>query len=447
MREQISSLIQPLLEQQYLQCATIAILHENHPSVFSFNSACSKDALLTDGDTLFEIGSITKLFTLLLLADLVKDEIIDLNSPLNTFLPNIPELRIGQKALITIRHLLWHEAGWRDPEIDWRQPDTFTRQLRDTFLAACLLQSEPGAQAAYSNIGYGLLGNILQQVTGTDYFQLLHTRIFHPLGMCDTVLTLSPHQRARLAPGHLADGTPTLAQNLDKDSPLLACGHLKSTANDMLLFMQAWVKGNDSAIGSIFAAAGKHLGWSSSLNGMLVEGGKTSGHLCFMFLDRAQQCGRLVLGDTSTFYTVSLCNSIGDLVEHGKNTPVALPQLLHAPFTGDPVWVGNYQLPADKIFSDWDTLEIGYDRGEWRMIGRSGKMIKESSCNLQPMSNTSVNLKGLDIEIDFKNGKLKLIPGATAKSILFSEPITCERIVEDAISPSAHAIESIRDAV
>ena len=428
MRENIDLLIQPFLDQGYIQCATVAILHGNQPSVFSYHRAASTETFLPDGDTLFEIGSITKLFTLLLLGDMVKDGLIALDAPLSVFLPAIPELGVGQKGLITIRHLLWHKAGWRDPAIDWRNPQTFTRQQRDAFLAACPLQSAPGAQAAYSNMGYGLLGNILAQVAGTDYFQLLQQRIFHPLGMCDTVLTLSPQQRARLAQGHLADGTCTPAQHLDNDSPLLACGHLKSTANDMLIFMQAWVNWQTSAIGSIFEAAEKQLGWSDNVNGVMVQGGKTFGYLCYMFLDRSRECGRLVLGDTSTFYVVSLCNAIGDLVEGGKYTPVALPQLLHAPFTGDPKWIGHYQIPADRIFSDWNTLEIRRDHGEWSMIGRSEQVIKESSKNLKPLSPTSFDLKGLDIEIVFENAHVKLLPGPTAKSMLFSEPIICQRI-------------------
>lgn len=189
-----------------------------------------------DGDTVFEIGSVTKVFTALLLADMVRKDEVKLDDPVAKYLP--AEVKVPGN--ITLEQLARHTSGLP------RMPDNFApkepknpyadytvKQLYDA-LAKIKLASDPGY--AYSNLGAGLLGHALALRAKTDYETLVRTRILEPLGMKDTSITLSKDQQTRLAAGHDAFRKP--ASNWDLPT-LAGAGALRSTANDMLNFLAA----------------------------------------------------------------------------------------------------------------------------------------------------------------------------------------------------------------
>jgi CubicO group peptidase (beta-lactamase class C family) len=104
------------------------------------------------------------------------------------------------------------------------------------FLARYQLTRDPGEKYEYSNLAVGLLGHALALRAGMSYEDLLRHRIFEPLGMSSTSITLSEAQKKRLAPGHSASLKPV--KNWDF-AALAGCGAVRSTANDMLKFLAA----------------------------------------------------------------------------------------------------------------------------------------------------------------------------------------------------------------
>jgi CubicO group peptidase (beta-lactamase class C family) len=104
------------------------------------------------------------------------------------------------------------------------------------FLARYQLTRDPGEKYEYSNLAVGLLGHALALKAGMSYEDLLRHRIFEPLGMSSTSITLSEAQKKRLAPGHSASLKPV--KNWDF-AALAGCGAVRSTANDMLKFLAA----------------------------------------------------------------------------------------------------------------------------------------------------------------------------------------------------------------
>ena len=194
-------------------------------------------------NTLFEIGSITKVFTTTLLADMHLAGDLNLDDPINKFLPEHGQLTCPGGADVTLRHLATHSSGLprlpsnlggegfndSNPYVHYSSQDLFA------WLRTCRLTSRPGTNTVYSNVGSGLLGELLARIGGTAYERLIAERILAPLGMRDTAISLSPEQRKRLATGH-SDGEPV--GNWDFQA-LAGAGALRSSIADMLRFLRA----------------------------------------------------------------------------------------------------------------------------------------------------------------------------------------------------------------
>ena len=200
------------------------------------------DTRTMDGDTVFEIGSITKVFTALLLTDMVERGEVKLDDPITKYLP--AEVKVPQHGdrPITLADLATHTSGLpripgnltaKDPANPYA--DYTAARLYD-FLASYKPVRDPGAQWEYSNLGTGLLGHILALRAGVDFETLVRTRITQPLKMQNTGIALSPTMKARMAVGH----NVSLAVVPAWDFQVLAgAGALRSTANDMDSFLDA----------------------------------------------------------------------------------------------------------------------------------------------------------------------------------------------------------------
>lgn len=270
-----------------------------------------------DGNTLFEIGSISKVFTSLLLANMALRGEVSLDDPVSKYLPagaRMPE-RNGKQ--ISFRDLAMHRSGL--PRLpDNMKPanplnpyaDYSEAQLLD-FLARHQLTRDIGSQFEYSNFGAGLLGYALARRAGTTYEALLKRRILIPLGMKDTAITLSAAQKRRFAPGFDATMQPTPAWDL----PTLAgAGAIRSSANDMLAFLGAAMGIRktplDKAFALMLAERGSGpsattqmgLGWivARGPHGELVlHDGGTGGFRSSLAYDPAKRRGVLVLANTA----------------------------------------------------------------------------------------------------------------------------------------------------
>jgi CubicO group peptidase (beta-lactamase class C family) len=199
-----------------------------------------------DPGTLFEIGSVTKTFTALALAQLTVRGAVGLDQPLRDLLPRditAPE-RGGE--VIKLRHLACHTSGLpRLPKgllpRGLFRSDPYagcTGELVMDGLRRTRLRSEPGTRFRYSNLGAGLLGLVLARHNGTDYDKLIQAEICRPLGMTDTRVMLDPGRTARLAAGHSRTGRPRPPWHL---TGLAGAGGLHSTVPDLLTLARAHI--------------------------------------------------------------------------------------------------------------------------------------------------------------------------------------------------------------
>ncbi len=196
-------------------------------------------------ETRFSIGSITKLFTKILVIQLMSEGKIKPADNLSQYLSGF-EPSIADK--VTIAHLLHHESGFLqyhdvpgfDPEHgSVNSASDFLPWLREEKLAF-----EPGTQAEYSNSGYVLLAAIIEKVTGENYAEALKSRIFNKLGMRNTGFLYKMKNLQGKAVGYLSNQPGPLADNLGFGLLGGGDGGIYSTCSDLLLFAQSLLHDN-----------------------------------------------------------------------------------------------------------------------------------------------------------------------------------------------------------
>ena len=268
-----------------------------------------------DRDTLFEIGSITKIFTALLLVEMAGRGELALDDPVEKLLPSgikVPE----RGRAITLMDLSNHRSGLpRLPSnfkpIYWSNPYAdYTVAALYEFLGEHKLRREVGTTYEYSNLGVGLLGHALALRAGKDYETNLRERVLAPLALNDTRVALSPEQAARLAPGHNRSLTPTP----NWDLPTLAgAGALRSSAADLLAFLSVCLGFSESSVApvvdktlaSLWPREGggyQALGWQVSGGGarqITWHAGGTGGYRSFIGMLRQQRTGVVVLSNAA----------------------------------------------------------------------------------------------------------------------------------------------------
>ncbi|WP_271576595.1 serine hydrolase [Bradyrhizobium sp. CCBAU 11361] len=194
-----------------------------------------------DRDTVFEIGSITKVFTALLLTEMVTRGEVALDDPVSKCLPGTVKMPDRNGKQITLLDLATYTSGLpRIPDGIPASGDNpyaaYTVEQLYAFLSSYTLHYDPGTHYEYSNLGFGLLGHALALRAGSSYEDLLVSRVCEPLGLRDTCISLSNSMRERLAQGHASNLKP--ASNWDIPT-LAGAGALRSTANDLVKFVKA----------------------------------------------------------------------------------------------------------------------------------------------------------------------------------------------------------------
>lgn len=200
------------------------------------------DAKPLDENTVYEIGSITKVFTGILLAEAVRRGEVALDDPISKHLPESVKTPKFNGKEITLLDLTTHSSSLPSIPDDFEPKDPlnpyagYTVEQMYGFLGRVKLEREIGSKFEYSNLGVGLLGHILSLKAKMSYEQLVTKRILKPLGMKDTAITFSPRMKSNLAHGHDASGN----QTSNWDLPTFAgAGALRSTASDMAKFVSA----------------------------------------------------------------------------------------------------------------------------------------------------------------------------------------------------------------
>jgi len=270
-----------------------------------------------DGDTVFEIGSITKVFTSLLLADMVERGEVRLDTPVADLLPKSVGVPSRNGRQITLLDLSTQSSGL--PRLPGNlRPADFTNPYADytadklyAFLSGYKLPRDPGEKYEYSNLGAGLLGHALARKAAMSYEELVRRRILEPLGMTSTSIALSDDRKKRLAAGYNAALRPV--KNWDFDA-LAGCGALRSTANDLLRFLAANLELTDTplrpamrrmrsirkptGIPNLEIAMAWHI-FTNFGHDLVWHNGGTAGYHSFIGFDPAAKKGVVILSNSA----------------------------------------------------------------------------------------------------------------------------------------------------
>lgn len=262
-----------------------------------------------DEQTIFEIGSITKLFTALLLTDMAQRGEVSLNTAVADLLPM--ETRVPDRGgvPITLAHLAMHTSGLpRLPDdivVGSADPYAgYTPERLYGFLSRHQLRRTPGEGYEYSNLGAGLLGHALGLRAGCGYEQLLRTRILDPLAMSNTGIDWQPGTTARRAAGHDDSADPVADWTF---GALAGVGAMQSTAQDLIRFLAALTAEDGPfgpALGTMLepgtaGGLGFGLPQDSGLLAMQHEGG-TGGFRSYMGCVPRWRRGAVVLANASS---------------------------------------------------------------------------------------------------------------------------------------------------
>jgi D-alanyl-D-alanine-carboxypeptidase/D-alanyl-D-alanine-endopeptidase len=337
--------------------------------IVSYGALEAGDKRPLNGDTVFEIGSMSKVFTSLLMMDMAQHGEIALTDPIAKYLPadvKVPE-RNGRK--ITFEDISMQSSGLPRLPANFHPKDAgnpyadYTVAQLYEFLSGYQLTRDIGAKYEYSNLAVGLLGHVLALRAKMDYETLLKTRIAKPLEMTSTTITLTPELKARLAPGH--NGALLPVPNWDLPT-LAGAGAIRSTANDILTFLSANLGYTTSPLSSAMAAMVKThkpagvqgldiaYAWHMFLregDPIIWHNGGTGGYQSFMGYDPKARVGVVVLSNAST------AMGIDDIARHllDAKLPLTKPPEPHKEIAADPKtfegYLGRYELAPNFILT------------------------------------------------------------------------------------------------
>jgi CubicO group peptidase (beta-lactamase class C family) len=249
--------VERAFEQQGYIGLVVGAIAKDEEVLLGFGNRQLGDSHPPDAETVFEIGSISKAFTGILLAQKIENGELELDDHIAELLPEGWSLSESARE-ITLRHCTTHTTGFPrlpaillsfaavfrnlfggDPYRDYSE-----EQFRDA-LAAVELEFEPGTERSYSNFAVGLLGFVLSTQNGSDYETLVTSKICQPLGMHRTVITndkwhldnMPAKYRAalKLGPATIALGSA----EWQVPNHLAGAGAIRSTGRDMMTFLKA----------------------------------------------------------------------------------------------------------------------------------------------------------------------------------------------------------------
>jgi serine-type D-Ala-D-Ala carboxypeptidase/endopeptidase len=347
----------------------VGVIKPHGKRIIGFGHRNAGDSRPLDGDTDFEIGSVTKAFTALLLTDMVGRNEVALSDPVAKYLPagfKVPE-RNGRA--ITLVDLATHTSALpfmpeNAPPLNDPAAAKYSAADLKQYVAGYQLKRDIGSEWEYSNIGYWILSEALSSRAGTGYETLMRKRVIAPLKLVNTDFSLSPKMKADLAAGHDAALQPAPAVSaLPIYSIMPAAGSLYSTANDLLTFLSVAMGYERSAIAPAIEATVKTrrptgggneqaLGWTVIGKGddqLIYRDGGTYGFASSMAWDPKKRVGVVVLSNQQ--------GDVDDIARHllRPDFPLAKPtNTKHTEIAIDSTlldkYAGCYEAQGEGIF-------------------------------------------------------------------------------------------------
>jgi CubicO group peptidase (beta-lactamase class C family) len=416
----------PLVENRVVDGLSVGYIEGEHYGIVHLGTS-NRAGKKADNLTVYEIGSVSKVFTALMLADAVSRGEIDLNAAADVANPAGMRLPSSNGRSITWIDLATHRAGL--PRLAGNlQLTNLKNPYRDydskkaaAFLNQYELPRPPGESQEYSNLGGAVLGYLVAQKAGKTYEQLLQERIAKPLRMTDCRVSLSNEQRKRLALPHDRFGSATVRWTF---ADLPGAGGIHATMRDMMRFAKAQLTPPTGTLGEAIEMAWKRqrdadasgpamgLGWMIAGDGQTRwHNGQTGGSHASLFVNREVKCAAVVLCNTAVDEVDQLAIRLVQKAAGAgaKPEPVGTSDEESAELAIDAALrrrlVGRYQLTPDFIFDV-------QDRDGHLMVGITNQATQE----VFPDTPTRWSYRGVEATLEFKLPK-----AGSAKSLVLHQ--------------------------
>lgn len=238
----IDAIVQPVIENGWVAGAVVGIITPEGDVVFGYGGKRLKGKDVPDGDTVFSIGSISKVFTSMAMVQMALDKELVYKDPVQKYLSESVVVPTYKNKKITLADLSMHISGLPRMPDNFKPKDPYNPykdyKVKDlyAFLTGHQLVRYPGSKYEYSNLGAGLLGHVLAVKKGVGYEDVIKEIVLKPLGMLETGIKLKGVKKKRYAQGHDWDLKRMKYWGFDV---LAGAGALRSTAHDMLKFLSA----------------------------------------------------------------------------------------------------------------------------------------------------------------------------------------------------------------
>ena len=313
--EMVQEAAVPLIENKVVDGISIGYIQGDKQGTIHLGRSGTKDAP-ADNSTLYEIGSISKVFTSLLLADAVVRDKIELNDDANIENSSGIEFPSRDGQSISWLDLSTHRSGL--PRLPSNMDATtltnpyalYDSKKAAEALAELELTRSPSESHEYSNFAVSVLGYLIGEQAGMSYEELLQQRIAKPLGMSDCTVSPSDKQKARHSTPHKSVGSPTPAWTF---ADLPGAGGVRASMKDMMRFAKAQLNPPEGKLGEAIELAWKQhaaaddsgglamgLGWIIMNDGETHwHNGQTGGSHSMLMLNRKKQTAVILLSNTA----------------------------------------------------------------------------------------------------------------------------------------------------
>lgn len=358
LKPKIDPLAKPLIEDRTVVGLVIGIYDRGQTQVLGYGEAVKGKGIEPDRHTVYEIGSVTKVFTSILLAEMVERGLVQLDDPVQKYLPEGLTTPVADEKPITLENLATHRSGLprmpdnfepADPQNPYADYDA---KRMFASLSKHKLRRPPG-KSEYSNYAMGLLGELLARKAGKSYEELLAERITGPIKMTETRITLDDGMRQRLAPPYSASLEPK--HNWDLDA-MAGAGGIRSTVDDLLRFIEANLSTNDTPLNQALhlAQEKRHalegglsigLGWHIARDGVTRwHSGMTGGYHAWLAIIPDRKLGVVVLANTATMKVTEFGERVTQLAFGLDVKPPVVRKMIEVDTATLARFVGSYEL-------------------------------------------------------------------------------------------------------
>ncbi len=324
----LAAAIDAEIKKYPLQGLVVGIYKDGKSFIKGYGTVSKDSSTVPDGSTVFQLASVSKLFTASLLQILCDEGVLTLDATLGELLGGTYVLSPAAKQ-VTLRQLATHTSGF--PSIPKPLEIAVSKLVKEEtlmqnpyshlgaeyivdYLKTTEDKHEPG-RFEYSNYGMGLLGHVMEFVTKQDLAVLLAEKIFAPLNMTHTAINLTPAMQKNLAQGYTEKNEPTPMWTF---SALAGAGALNANAEDMLTFIRTNIEDSHALSAVLKKTHAPQLGGITGIGWMqpafldkffgnktiIWHNGMVGGYAAYVSVDSQNKTGLVVLSNKALDVTM-----------------------------------------------------------------------------------------------------------------------------------------------